>query len=312
MGNATFYQIKETLTPCGAEDIFKRKPGDPPYVVIMDPETWNRTKEKFDMVIDMDMDPSEVLETKAIVNFDSLTGTFYVPRRSEMGGPPHRCAFALDEKGIIFIENGEFAQLVVQKISWRKRWKLPSLERFMYDFLEALIERDLRLLVDTEHELGLIEDEILESDLDKYPDKLNDIRSFLMDMRIHYEQMLDFGQELEENENGFFKEENLRYFRLFTERVMRLMDQVKQLKDYTLQLRELFSTQLDIRMNRIMTVLTVVTVIFMPLTLIAGWYGMNFVYMPELHWKYSYPVVILVSVMIAAGLILWFRKKKWL
>jgi magnesium transporter len=50
----------------------------------------------------------------------------------------------------------------------------------------------------------------------------------------------------------------------------------------------------------------------MPLTLIAGWYGMNFVCMPELHWKYSYPVVILVSVMIAAGLILWFRKKKWL
>ena len=223
MGNATFYQIKETLTQCSAEDIFNRKPGDPSYVVIMDPETWNRTKEKFDMVIDMDMDPSEVLETKAIVNFDSLTGTLYVPRRSEMGGPPHRCAFALDEKGIIFIENGEFAQLVVQKISWRKRWKLPSLERFLYDFLEALIERDLRLLVDTEHELGLIEDEILGRELDKYPEKLNDIRSFLMDMRIHYEQMLDFGQELEENENGFFKEENLRYFRLFTERVMRLM-----------------------------------------------------------------------------------------
>ena len=241
-----------------------------------------------DMVIDMDMDPSEVLETKAIVNFDSLTGTLYVPRRTEMGGPPHRCAFALDEKGIVFIENGEFAQLVVQKISWRKRWKLPSLERFLYDFLEALIERDLRLLVDTEHELGLIEDEILGRELDKYPDKLNDIRSFLMDMRIHYEQMLDFGQELEENENGFFKEGNLRYFRLFTERVMRLMDQVKSLRDYT------------------------VTVIFMPLTLIVGWYGMNFVYMPELHWRYSYLVVFIVSALILIGGVIWFRKKKWL
>ena len=312
MGNATFYQIKEMLTPCSAEEIFCRKPGDPPYVVIMDPETWNLTKEKFDMVIDMDMDPSEVLETKAIVNFDSLTGTFYVPRRSEMGGPPHRCAFALDEKGIIFIENGEFAQLVVQKISWRKRWKLPSLERFMYDFLEALIERDLRLLVDTEHELGLIEDEILESDLDKYPDKLNDIRSFLMDMRIHYEQMLDFGQELEENENGFFKEENLRYFRLFTERVMRLMDQVKSLRDYTVQLREMFSTQLDIRMNRIMTVLTVVTVIFMPLTLIVGWYGMNFTNMPELDSPLGYPLVIVVSIAVIVGMLVFFKKKKWL
>lgn len=83
-----YYQIKETLTPCSAEEIYNRKPGDPPYVAIIDPETWNRTKERFDMVIDLDLDPSDVLETKAIVNFDSLTGTFYVPRRSEMGGDP--------------------------------------------------------------------------------------------------------------------------------------------------------------------------------------------------------------------------------
>ena len=224
---------------------------------------------------------------------------FYVPRRSEMGGKPHKFAFALDEKGIIFIEYGEYAAITVEKIREKKHCRVPSLERFIYDFLEMLIEKDLHLLINTEQELREIEDQILESGGDKYPDRLNEI-------------MLDLGQEFEENENGFFKEKNLRYFRLFTERVMRLMDQVKQLKDYTLQLRELFSTQLDIRMNRIMTVLTVVTVIFMPLTLIAGWYGMNFVYMPELHWKYSYPVVILVSVMIAAGLILWFRKKKWL
>ena len=189
---------------------------------------------------------------------------------------------------------------------------MPSLERFIYDFLEMLIEKDLHILNNIEQELRNIEDEILESSMDKYPDRLNDIRSFLMDMRIHYEQMLDLGQELEENENGFFEEENLRYFRLFTERVMRLMDQVKQLRDYTVQLRELFSTQLDIRMNRIMTVLTIVTVIFMPLTLIVGWYGMNFVYMPELKWRYGYLVVIIVSALILIGGIMWFRKKKWL
>ena len=307
-----YYQIKETLTPCSAQDIYDRKPGDPPYVVIIDPETWAGTKDRFDMVIDMDMDPSDVLETKAIVNFDSLTGTFYVPRRTEREGPPHKFAFALDEKGIVFIEKGEFTAKTVEKIAWRKKWRLPSLERFLYDFLEIIIERDLRLLVETEQELGVIEDEILVSELDKYPEKLNDIRLFLMNMRIHYEQMLDFGQELEENENGFFKEENLRYFRLFTERVMRLMDQVKELRDYTVQLREMFSTQLDIRMNRIMTVLTVVTVIFMPLTLIVGWYGMNFVYMPELHWKYSYLVVFVVSAAILIGGVIWFRKKKWL
>ena len=307
-----YYQIKEKLTPCSADEVFTPKPGDPPYVVVMDPKTWYWTKEQFDMVIDIEMDPLEVLETKAIVNYDSLTGSFYVPRRSEMGGRPHQFSFALDEKGIIFIEYGEYAAKILEKISEKKYWRMPSLERFIYDFLEMLIEKDLHILNNIEQELRNIEDEILESSMDKYPDRLNDIRSFLMDMRIHYEQMLDLGQELEENENGFFEEENLRYFRLFTERVMRLMDQVKQLRDYTVQLRELFSTQLDIRMNRIMTVLTIVTVIFMPLTLIVGWYGMNFVYMPELKWRYGYLVVIIVSALILIGGIMWFRKKKWL
>ena len=178
--------------------------------------------------------------------------------------------------------------------------------------VREFIERDLGLLVEMEQELGTIEDEILGGDLEQYPERLNDIRTALMALRIHYEQMLDFGQELEENENGFFKEQNLRYFRLFTDRVTRLMDHVKTLRDYTVQLRELFSTQLDIRMNRIMTVLTVITAIFMPLTLIVGWYGMNFTYMPELHWKYSYLVVIGVSLAIIVGGIAWFRRKKWL
>ena len=79
-----------------------------------------------------------------------------------------------------------------------------------------------------------------------------------------------------------------------------------------MQLRDLYKAHLDIKQNRIMTVLTVVTTIFMPLTLIAGWYGMNFHFMPELNWKWSYPVVIIISIAIAVGSLLFFKKKKWL
>ena len=286
--------------------------GDPPFVGVMNLETWELKRNLFDMVIDMDMDPSEVLETKAIVNYSSLTGSFFIPRRTEIGGKPHRFAFALDEKGIIFIENGEFAQKVVDQIQGSKKWRLPSLERFLYDFLDMIISRDLKILITTEQELGGIEEQILNASLDQFPERLNEIRSFLMEMSIHYEQMIDFGEELEENENGFFQEENLRYFRLFTDRVTRLMDQIRSLRDYTVQLRELFSTQLDIRMNRIMTALTVITAVFMPLTLIVGWYGMNFTHMPELDWKYSYPAVCAVCVFILTGGILLFKKMKWL
>ena len=64
--------------------------------------------------------------------------------------------------------------------------------------------------------------------------------------------------------------------------------------------------------NRIMTLLTIVTTIFMPLTLIAGWYGMNFRYMPELEWRFGYLAVFLVSIAVAIFCLIFFRKKKWL
>ena len=134
----------------------------------------------------------------------------------------------------------------------------------------------------------------------------------LLDLRAHYEQLIEFGQELQEYENGFFKKENLRYFKLFTERVMRLQDIAASLREYVVQLRDLVQSQLGVRQNKIMTLLTVVTSIFLPLTLIAGWYGMNFRYMPELEMRFAYPAVILVSVAIVVGCLIWFKKKKWL
>ena len=61
-----------------------------------------------------------------------------------------------------------------------------------------------------------------------------------------------------------------------------------------------------------MTVLTVVTAVFAPLTLITGWYGMNFRHMPELEWSWGYPAVFVLCAVIAVGCLVWFRKKKWL
>ena len=133
-----------------------------------------------------------------------------------------------------------------------------------------------------------------------------------MDLRVHYEQLIDLSQELEENENEFFREENLRYFHMFTERIVRLQELVTGQREYIMQLRDLMQTQLDVKQNRIMTLLTVITSIFMPLTLIAGWYGMNFRYMPELEWRYGYPAVIAVSVVVVVLCLFWFKKKKWM
>ena len=99
---------------------------------------------------------------------------------------------------------------------------------------------------------------------------------------------------------------------MFTDRVIRLQENVSGQREYVMQLRDLMQSQLDVRQNRVMTLLTLITSIFLPLTLIAGWYGMNFRYMPELEWKYSYPVLIVISCLIVILCVWWFKKKKWM
>jgi len=306
-----FYLIEETLREVSKEDL---KHTDRQYVAVLSSEEWKKSCESFEMGIDIDSDPdiSEIYTTKAEVNYDSLTGSFSIPDRTDFSSEDSKFAFALDEKGIVFIDDSGKAGSIIKSIIQTKKWKLPGLERFIYDFLDQIVKDDLRLMEKYECELDAMEKRIMEGDEDLPSGRLNDIRNDIRDLRIHYEQLMDLGQELEENENNFFKQENLRYFRLFLNRMARLHDNSTSLKDYTMQLRDLYKAHLDIKQNRIMTILTVVTTIFMPLTLIAGWYGMNFRFMPELNWKWGYPLVIVISIMIVVGSLLFFKKKKWL
>jgi len=92
----------------------------------------------------------------------------------------------------------------------------------------------------------------------------------------------------------------------------RISDMRSELRDQALQMGDLYKMHLDVRQNRIMAALTIVTAIFAPLTLIVGWYGMNFEHMPELAWPWSYPAVAVLSVLVVIGCIAFFRHRKWL
>lgn len=304
-----YFLIKSTLEECSLEEVHK---GEYQYVVVLTPEEWKKEQGSFDIGIEMDLNTEEIHNTKAEVNYDSLTGTFCIPSRRNITENDYRYAFAIDEKGIVFIDPTGVVNRMVKKISLRKKWKVPCLERFIYDFLELIIARDLSILEGYERELDDIEGDILDDAKTADLGRVNEIRGDIRDLRRHYDQLIDLGQELEENENNFFKPENTRYFRLFTDRMSRLHDTANSIRDYTVQIRDLYHTQMEIKQNRIMTLLTVVTTIFMPLTLIVGWYGMNFRYMPELESRWGYPIVIIISLAIIIFSLLFFKKKKWL
>ncbi len=305
-----YYLLKEKMRPCTAEELHGQS--ECKYAAVLTTPEWQRERDRFDMGIELEPDAGNIHNTKAEVNYDSLTGTFQIPDRENIRERAFCFAFAVDEKGVVFIDDSGKVEQMIGAIQRTKYWREPSLERFLYDFLEQIVDQDLSLMEGYEEELDRIEDELLEAEEQGNLGRVNEIRGDIRELLVHYEQVIDMTQELEENENSFFSEANLRYMHLFMNRMARRHDSAVSLRDHTMQVRDLYHAQLEVRQNRIMTLLTVVTTIFMPLTLIAGWYGMNFRYMPELECRIGYPIVLGVSILIVAFCLLLFKKKKWL
>jgi len=131
-----------------------------------------------------------------------------------------------------------------------------------------------------------------------------------MGYKRYYDRLLSATEAIVENVNGLLSKKEMRYFQIITDRNRRLLESLRFLQDYLSQIREAYQTQVDINLNSIMKLSTVITTIFLPLTLVAGWYGMNFD-MPEYHLSFGYPMVIVGSLVLSLLIIIYFKKHKW-
>ena len=245
---------------------------------------------------------------KAEVRRDCLSGTVVIPRRGREGD---RVAFGylLTRDRAVLCDDTGTVHATLKRLGKEKRWRENGPGRFFCEFLEELLARDLHHLEELEDRLTQLEDGVLAGELEGFNAALSPLRKQALSWLRYYTQLDGVAWELEENEIGLFSPEEQQMFHMLEKRLGRLRDEAQLLREYCLQVRELFQAELDIRQNRIMKILTVVTTVFLPLSLVAGWYGMNFTGMPELDWAYGYPAVIAGSVAIVL-LTLWIMKKK--
>jgi len=188
-----------------------------------------------------------------------------------------------------------------------------TMEKLVCNFFETMILCDNRALEKSEKEINALEEKVLKNQADKdFNLKLLNMKKELLELRGYYEQLIDIGDLLRENENELFSFENLKCFKTFINKAGRLKENVDLLRSSVIHLWDAYQAYLDMRLNQTMKVFTLVTTIFFPLTVIVGWYGMNFESMPEFHWKYGYAFVIFLSVAVIGALCLWMKKKKWI
>ena len=116
---------------------------------------------------------------------------------------------------------------------------------------------------------------VVASPADYFYDMIMKYRKRFNIFHAYYEQLMNMGDVMQTSVNGGLSEEEKAQWQLFSNRAERLHDHVEMLREYLVQIRELYQSLIAVQQNQVMSILTVVTTIFLPLTLIAGWYGMN-------------------------------------
>lgn len=189
---------------------------------------------------------------------------------------------------------------------------VATLEKVIYAFFDALIANDFKFIEDLGNEITELEELVIKGSAgDDFNLHLLQIKKELLAMHNYYEQLLDITDAVEENENDLFEDEDLWYIANLGQKIARLKEDADSLSASVTHLQDAYSASLDLKLNNTMKYFTAITSIFFPLTLIVGWYGMNFKAMPEFEWKYGYIFVIVLSVAVVATLTIFGKRKKW-
>lgn len=142
--------------------------------------------------------------------------------------------------------------------------------------------------------------------------KIHQIRKFQIYFRHQVLPVRDGILKLIREPDHLISPDDLPYYQDILDHINQIMSQLDAIRDNLASIRELYLTQINIGMNKVIQFLTVISTIFIPITFIAGIYGMNFTNMPELHWRYGYFILLGLMAVIGFGSYLFFRRKKWM
>lgn len=236
---------------------------------------------------------------EAFADFDLLAFDWYDVRKAGKSG---KVLVYIDREDLFFFCRNEAAQQYVQgAVDTLTAGGPLNDQQLLYRFFAGLFKGDMAYLEKLEAQINGGESTILEGKAkDDAPRRIAAWRRELLHLKRYYEQLDAIFDEMCDNDNGLIEANILARLEVLGRRTGRYLQKVCALQELVAQLREAYQSQLAIQQNDLMRVFTIVTVLFLPLTLITGWFGMNFVNMPELQSEWGYPVIIAASILLVA------------
>ncbi len=192
------------------------------------------------------------------------------------------------------------------------RMTLQGGDYLAYALIDAAIDNYYPALEVYAEWLDELEDLVLDTRGGRAIDELHEVKADLLVLRRAIWPLRDAMALLSREETARFSAATRPYLRDCYDHIVQVVELVETYRELTADLRDLYMSSLSNRINDTMRVLTIISTLFIPLTFIAGVYGMNFDNMPELHWTFGYPLALASMVLTAAGMLIFFYRQGWI
>jgi magnesium transporter len=211
------------------------------------------------------------------------------------------------------VHGGDAFDLIRNRIRQGKgRIRRMGADYLAYALIDAVVDCYFTILEKIGDKIEVLEEELIADPTKETMKQLHHLKREMIFIRKAVWPMRELINNLERSETELVKPSTDIYLRDVHDHTVRVIDTVETYRDLLSGMMDIYLSSVSNRMNEVMKVLTIITTIFVPVTFIAGVYGMNFDNMPELHSQWGYMITWLIMIAIIVSLIVYFRRKKWL
>jgi len=181
-----------------------------------------------------------------------------------------------------------------------------------YTLVDSIVDNYFVILEKLGEKIEFLEEKLVNQPTSETLQTIHRLKREMIFLRKAVWPLREVINGLERGESSLIQQSTGIFFRDVYDHTIQVIDTIETYRDMVSGMLDIYLSSVSNRLNAVMKVLTIIATIFMPLTFLAGLYGMNFKYMPELEWRWGYPAILLLMLMIGGFMLIYFRRKKWL
>ena len=264
----------------------------------------------------------DILNTDQRPKADDMEGYIYVVLKM-LDFDPESLEIVSEQVSVVFGRNyvisiqegreGDLFEPLRERIRGnRGRIRKMGPDYLAYSLLDTIIDHYFIILEKFAERIEVLEDNLVHDPRPETLQQIHHLKREMIFLRKSAWPLREVVNFLEKSESELIRPTTKIFLRDIYDHAIHIIDSIETYRDMLSGMLDIYLSSVSNRMNQVMKVLTIIATIFMPLTFVAGVYGMNFKYMPELGWRWGYPLVLLIMAGAAAAMIYFFKKKNWL